>query len=537
MLSRFAKAPPEPKSAPLCAVRIGEGGRYNLVRVLTVGDTDVIFGATDHLRPDSELVAVRMPRPSSRVSASFLDAWEESWRNVELSPVVGQRGVLAHGRHKGHPYVVQEWVPGVDLLTLQRCAALIGRSIPRRFSLSAVAAATSAHLAAQAAGREAGEAWSVSGRLGPHRILIAPLGHLLIATAFAEEGDAARWPVPSDPGEYAFRPPELLFGEESLARSDAWAIGMWIRSIQSGVIPTEAGEITDTVEQIMAFGDAGGADDDESALGRLADALLDRDPAVRMPLGQRVLAVLHEQIRLEGGVPQAREWSRLVAAINPPARTRPPPVELNGDEVQQLLAMLRGAEVLVRPAPSTVSSRGAARLARMEARPATGSTRAPVFSWRMAAVASTAAVLFTATAAVAVAGPDAANPSVVLRPYDSPLLVEPTVQDGALLLRATWAPANVDLRVGPLEAPGEPTRIRVTATAPFAQIKGHTWYYQEAAFTRVDITPTADGFTLDVSCRESCPQPSLFSTGPSGMVLVVSTRGDTGAGGETASLR
>jgi hypothetical protein len=29
----------------------------------------------------------------------------------------------------------------------------------------------------------------------------------------------------------------------------------------------------------------------------------------------------------------------------------------------------------------------------------------------------------------------------------------------------------------------------------------------------------------------------LFSTGPSGMMLVVGTRGDTGAGGETASLR
>ncbi len=167
MLSGIAKAPATTKSAPLGAVRIGDGGRYTLVWVLTVGDTDVIFGATDYLRSDGELVAVRMPRPSSRVSASFLDAWEESWRNVELSPVVGQRGVLDRGRHKGHPYVVQEWVPGVDILTLQRCAALIGRPIPRRFSLSAVAVATSAHLAAQAADREAGEAWSVSWRLEP----------------------------------------------------------------------------------------------------------------------------------------------------------------------------------------------------------------------------------------------------------------------------------------------------------------------------------------------------------------------------------
>lgn len=193
--------------------------------------------------------------------------------------------------------------------------------------------------------------------------------------------------------------------------------------------------------------------------------------------------------------------------------------------------------MLVRPAPSTAGSRGAARLARMESDSATGAKRAPLFSWRVAAWVSTAAVLFTATAAVAVAGPDAANPSVVLRPYDSPLLVEPTVQNGALLLRATWAPADVDLRVGPLELPGEPTRIRVTATAPFAQVKAHTWFYPEAAFTRVDITPTADGFTLDVSCRESCPQPSLFSTGRSGMVLVVTARDDTSLVGGTASLR
>lgn len=340
MVSNVSPTPPAAAPQQRPTVPIVLGGRFWLRRVASIGDTGVSFFAIDQASAGRPCV-VRFPHPWWLRAGGATEAWLAGWREVARSPHACHAKVYAIDDSPTLPFVVHEWVPGVDLATIMRARIAAGQILPWRFALAAAwimaDALFAAHQNAQLAG--VGE---YAGGLGPHRLRVGENGRVVLTARFAEAAVQQLMPAPSNAGEYAYRAPEAVRTGAATAMSDAWSIALFLDHAAAGWNRFERASISDTAEAILDSADERVNQFVPEDCLQVISSSLCSDPSLRSGVTAEMVSQLGQLVAEAGGMPTAEEWADLARQVRPREWKGHANAGVGRAALSELITMIRG---------------------------------------------------------------------------------------------------------------------------------------------------------------------------------------------------
>lgn len=215
----------------MTAVRLG---RYRLVRLLATGGMGEVFLACVADEPHPQPLVIKRVLRHLAKDQSFVDRFVAE---AELARRVAHPNVArVHGlqREADELFIVQEYVHGVTLTTLQRAAAQVGRVIPPAVAVQLIVqlldGLEAVHTLTDDRGQPGGY---VHGDISPDNALVGFDGVVkLLDFGLARPVSAA--PVPLE-GKIAYLPPEARSGRAPLdRRGDVYAVGVVLKELTAG---------------------------------------------------------------------------------------------------------------------------------------------------------------------------------------------------------------------------------------------------------------------------------------------------------------
>jgi serine/threonine protein kinase len=254
-------------------------GRYQLGAVIAEGAASRVHAATD--RRTGAAVALKLsPLPVDLSLAQRADWLARMQREIQVAQRVAHPGVVAlldAGMDDHHAWLAMEQVRGLDL----------SRYIPRSRQLPDPLVLDIGARIAQALAHAHGNG-VVHRDLKPANVLLDLAGGAVKLADFGvarEHGhDITRTGVTL--GTPAYMAPELLSGAAATAASDAYALGVLLFELLTGVRPHQAdtlGELLRAMAQRPAVSLAQARPDLPASVAALVDQLLRADPAQRPP--------------------------------------------------------------------------------------------------------------------------------------------------------------------------------------------------------------------------------------------------------------
>lgn len=284
------------------SARLGAGGMGEVFLARAPGDAAsvVVKRVLPHLARDEGFRAL------------FLDEASISARLVH--PHIAR--ILELGEDGGLPFLVMEYVPGVDVRRLTREAnAPVPFGVAARIVADAAGALHFAHTAVDARG----QALRVVHRdVSPHNLLVGRGGVVKlidfgVARAVRQDSDAA-----AGAGKYGYLAPEVLEGAEATPLSDEFSLGVVFWELLTGVRLFEADTDVETMQRVLECRVEGpgqvrpGVPD---ALATVALRMLAKAPTERFPnLGEvrEALEVALREPGLDGGRAALAAWAETV---------------------------------------------------------------------------------------------------------------------------------------------------------------------------------------------------------------------------------
>lgn len=200
--------------------------RYQLVKKIGEGGLAEVYQAQDMAL--GRMVAVKVLRPQYTRDPGFLVNFHREAQNAARLSDSYIVAVYDFGQAKGRPYIVMEWVPGVDLRTMIAEQGTISTDQAVTFAIQICSAVGAAH-----------RAGIVHGDLKPGNILVTP-AHQAKVTDFGlaralgesamEEGEVV-WGTP------AYFAPEQASGDRVLPATDVYAVGIILYEMLTGRVP------------------------------------------------------------------------------------------------------------------------------------------------------------------------------------------------------------------------------------------------------------------------------------------------------------
>jgi serine/threonine protein kinase len=221
-------------------VRLDPGtavGPYVVERRLAQGGMSVLYLARD---TEGERVVLKMVPPDIATSSTRARLWREA-RALAAVDHPGVVRVHGTGEHEGMPWIVMDYVNGVDLKRVLADRGPLTADVALRYAIQAAEALVAAH-----------DAGVIHRDLKPSNLLLTPEGRIvLVDFGIAKRRDGARdedvlTSAREVLGTPAYLSPEQL--EHGLAdeRSDVWSLGCVLYEMVVGTPPFGRGGSTTT---------------------------------------------------------------------------------------------------------------------------------------------------------------------------------------------------------------------------------------------------------------------------------------------------
>jgi serine/threonine-protein kinase len=190
---------------------------------------------------DGERVVLKMVPPDITTSATRARLWREA-RALAAVDHPGVVHVHGTGEHEGMPWIVMDYVHGVDLKRVLADRGPLAVEVALRYAIQAAEALVAAH-----------DAGVIHRDLKPSNLLLTPEGRIvLVDFGIAKRRDGARdedvlTSAREVLGTPAYLSPEQL--EHGLAdeRSDVWSLGCVLYEMVVGAPPFGRGGSTTTI--------------------------------------------------------------------------------------------------------------------------------------------------------------------------------------------------------------------------------------------------------------------------------------------------
>ncbi|HVP68478.1 MAG TPA: serine/threonine-protein kinase [Anaeromyxobacteraceae bacterium] len=258
-------------------------GRYLLLERVDVGGMAEVFLARG---PDGEACAVKRLLPGLEEDPAVLGMFLDEARLTALLSHPGIVAVRDFGRAAGGPYMVMEYVPGVDLGAVLRREGERGRRLPPAISaFVAREVALALDHAHQRRDREGRPLGIVHRDVSPRNVLLAFSGAVkLIDFGIARAAKARSGEEGVLRGKVSYMSPEQASGGPVDPRSDVFALGAVLHEMLAGARLFRGDTDLEVLERIRRADVAAPSASNAEVPGGLDAAVLralDRDPARR----------------------------------------------------------------------------------------------------------------------------------------------------------------------------------------------------------------------------------------------------------------
>jgi serine/threonine protein kinase len=212
-------------------------GHYELLHPLATGGMGQLYLARNRAEGFQKLVVVKMLLAHLSRDQGFMAMFlDEARIAAQLNhPHICQ--IFELGEHEGTHYLAMEYVPGVDLRSLQQHLTERGQRMPPALACRVVADAASALHYAHEATDESGRPLGLVHRdVSPSNVLVSFEGAVKlidfgIAKAAGRASDTATGQLK---GKFAYMSPEQADGERLDARSDIFSLGLVLHELITG---------------------------------------------------------------------------------------------------------------------------------------------------------------------------------------------------------------------------------------------------------------------------------------------------------------
>lgn len=215
--------------------------RYDVVRLIARGESsEILEGSVAGERALARRVAIKRLLPGA--DSDFVTSFMDEVRLVSQLQHANIVPMLDYGVDDGRPFLVLEYVDGLDLLAMEAAAAQVGRRLPIELALFVTSEV--AHGLAYAH-----EAMSVDGAqlrivhrdVSPRNVLVSFSGEVRLTDfgiAHAQEREA-RTRVGFVKGSADYSSPEQRQGAQVDARADLFSLGCVLHRLVAGRSPIE----------------------------------------------------------------------------------------------------------------------------------------------------------------------------------------------------------------------------------------------------------------------------------------------------------